>query len=248
MTAEAITLGGQGWLAEGYEKGHIFGRFYSADNLPSSKELISDLKDLLITYKEIEYMIGERTLEQFNDYLLLSDDGQFLEEEQQQEEDFQNRVQSILDEKVKKAERNSMEDIETEDTPLPKPEPVIDQTKKERWPRDAQVAAKALRLSKFKCAFDETHVSFTSKVTGERYLEVHHLVPMKYQRNFNVSLDRASQLLALCPTCHRQIHHGTDEDKENILRKLFDDRHEKLKAIGIEINLDELCQMYGIEK
>lgn len=248
MTAEAITLGGQGWLAEGYEKGHILGRFYSADNLPSSKELISDLKELLITYNEIEYMIGERTLEQFNDYLLLSDDGQFLEEEQQQEEDFQNRVQSILDEKVKKAEKNSMEDIETEDTPLPKPEPVIDQTKKERWPRDAQVAAKALRLSKFKCAFDETHVSFTSKVTGERYLEVHHLVPMKYQRNFNVSLDRASQLLALCPTCHRQIHHGTDKDKENILRKLFDDRHEKLKAIGIEINLDELCQMYGIEK
>ncbi|SDM14141.1 5-methylcytosine-specific restriction enzyme A [Paenibacillus sp. OK060] len=248
MTATAITLGGRGDLAQGYENGHIFGRYYSADNLPSSKELISDLKELLITYKEIEYMIGERTLEQFNDYLLLSDDGHYLEEEQQQEEDFQNRVQSMLDKKVKIAEKNSMGEIETEDIPLPKPDPVFDKSRKARWPRDAQVAARALHLSKFKCAFDESHVSFTSKVTGKQYLEVHHLVPMRFQGEFDVSLDRESQLLALCPTCHRQIHHGTDEAKEIMLTKLFYDRREKLKAIGIEIDTDELCQMYGIER
>ena len=246
LSSIEISLEGRGDLAKGYEGGHIYGRFYSADNLPSSEELISDLKELLTTYKEIEYLIGERTFAQFNDYLLLGDDGQFLEE-QQQEEDFQIKVQSMLDKKTKVAEKNSKDEIETEDAPLQKPKPVFDHSKKARWPRDAKVAARALHLSKFKCAFDESHVSFTSKVTGEQYLEVHHLVPMKYQGKFEVSLDRESQLLALCPTCHRQIHHGTDEDKKNMLSKLLEDRRERLKIVGIEIDLDELCKMYGIE-
>ncbi|MED1578724.1 MrcB family domain-containing protein [Bacillus safensis] len=246
MTATTINLGGRGDLGQGYENGHIYGRLYSANNLPSSKELISDLKELLSSYKEIEYLMGERSVDQFNDYLLLSDDGHYLEEDQDQEEDFQDSVQSTLDKKVKEAEKNSMAELETEDIPLPKPNPVFDKSRKERWPRDAQVAARALRLSEYKCAFDDSHTSFTSKVTGKRYLEMHHLVPMKYQGEFDVNLDRESQLLALCPTCHRQIHHGTDEEKEKILRKLFYERREKLEAIGIEIGFKELRKMYGI--
>lgn len=246
MTATEINLGGRGDLAQGYENGHIYGRLYTVNNLPSSKEIISDLKELLTSYREIEYMMGKRSIDQFNDYLLLSDDGHYLEEEQEEEEDFQDSVQSALDKKEKEAKRNSKEELETKDIPLPKPDPVFDKSGKERWPRDAQVAAKALRLSEYKCAYDESHTSFTSKVTGKRYLEMHHLVPMKYQREFDVSLDREAQLLALCPTCHRQTHHGTDEEKENMLRKLFYDRREKLEAIGIEIGFKELRKMYGI--
>jgi 5-methylcytosine-specific restriction protein A len=59
MTATDISLGGRGDLVQGYETGHIYGRPYDANNLPSSKELISDLKELLASYKEIEYMMGE---------------------------------------------------------------------------------------------------------------------------------------------------------------------------------------------
>ncbi|WP_366963984.1 hypothetical protein [Bacillus altitudinis] len=70
---------------------------------------------------------------------------------------------------------------------------------------------------------------------------------MKYPGEFNVSLERTAQLLALCPTCHRQIHHGTDGEKKKMLRKLFYDGREKLEAIGIEIGFKELRKMYGIE-
>lgn len=238
MSATKITLGGRGELAQGYERGHIYGRLYDANNLPSSKEIINDLKELLASYKEVEYMMGKRSVDQFNDYFLLSDDGHYLEEEQEQEENFQDNVQTAL---------NSTDEEDADEEPLSKPAPVFDKAGKERWPRDAQVAARALRLSNYKCAYDESHISFTSKVTGERYLEIHHLVPMKYQGEFNVSLDRTAQLLALCPTCHRQIHHGTDKEKETMLRKLFYDRREKLEKIGIEIGFKELSKMYGIE-
>ncbi|WP_214484498.1 DUF3578 domain-containing protein [Bacillus sp. SM2101] len=246
MTATQIALGGRGDLAQGYENGHILGRLYEANNLPSSQELISDLKELLTSYKEINHMMFMRSVDQFNDYLLLSSDGHYLEEEQEQEEDFQNNVQTLID-KNDSETNSSTEEEENENEELPRPTPVLDKGGRKRWPRDAQVAAKALRLSGYKCAYDESHTSFTSKVTGKRYLEVHHLVPMKYQGEFNVRLDRTAQLFALCPTCHRQIHHGTDEEIEDMLRELFYDRREKLDAIGIEIGFKELRKMYGIE-
>lgn len=129
---------------------------------------------------------------------------------------------------------------------MPTPEPVFDKAGRERWPRDAQVAAKALHLSGYKWAYDETHTSFTSKITG--YLEIHHLVPMKFQGSFNVSLDRTAQLLALCSTCHRQIHYGTDEGKAVMLRELFYKYVEKLEKIGIEIGYKDLQKMYGIKE
>lgn len=130
---------------------------------------------------------------------------------------------------------------------LPKPEPVINTLETKRWPRDARVAAKALSLSDYKCAYDESHTSFISKVTDKRYLEVHHLVPMMYHGDFDVSLDRTAQLLALCPTCYRQIHHGNDEEKKKMLRKLYLDRQNELRAVGVEVNFNTLCNMYGIE-
>lgn len=70
---------------------------------------------------------------------------------------------------------------------------------------------------------------------------------MKHQYSFNVSLDRTAQLLALCPTFHRQIHHGTDEEKAIMLRELFYRHVEKLEKIGIEIDYKDLQKMYGIK-
>jgi 5-methylcytosine-specific restriction protein A len=37
------------------------------------------------------------SIDQFNDFLLLSDDGNYLEEDRDQEEDFQENVQSSLE-------------------------------------------------------------------------------------------------------------------------------------------------------
>lgn len=85
-----------GDLAQGYENGHIYGRLYNANNLPSSNEFLHDLKELLEIYKEIEYLIGNRTVDQFNDYLLLNDDRKFLEEDQEKETNFQLSAQSLV--------------------------------------------------------------------------------------------------------------------------------------------------------
>lgn len=246
MNLKEIELGGTGPLSSGYEYGHVCGRFYSANNLPSPDKLVDDLKALVTSYKEIQSMMGKRSVDEFNDYLLLSDDSHYLEGEPEQEEDFQENIQLVSTEEEDIEVRNYGEGQQEEASP--RLSPVFDIVGRKRWPRDAKVAARALRSSGYICAYNETHNSFISKVTGKRYLEIHHLVPMKYQGEFNVSLDKTKQLLALCPTCHRQIHLGTDKDKKKMIEALFYSHYDKLQEVGISIEVKKLLGMYGIEE
>lgn len=97
-----IDLKGNGDLARGYELGHICGRNYDVSNIPSKEEFITDLQNLLITYKEIEGLIGKRSIEQFNDFILLQEDGLFTDDTTNEEE-YQLAVQHfIISESVKR--------------------------------------------------------------------------------------------------------------------------------------------------
>lgn len=73
----SIDLNSMRDLAIGYEKGHIYGKYYDVNNIPSDKELITDFRMLLDTYKKIVTFMEKRTVKEFNDYLLLQDDFEF---------------------------------------------------------------------------------------------------------------------------------------------------------------------------
>lgn len=66
-------------LAEGYELGHICGKFYSIDNVPSDKELIQDLQKLLGVYRELKGRLKESSIEKTNDYLIVNSDLELLD-------------------------------------------------------------------------------------------------------------------------------------------------------------------------
>lgn len=238
MSLLNIDLKGKGDLAEGYELGHIYGRYYDIDNLPSIEEIINDLQSLLLTYKEVVGLIGNRSIEQFNDYILLHDDGLYLEDEVSEEE-YQLAVQkSVVSKKP--------QDISEEDKRKDRPEPTVNKSGKKQWIRNAVKASKALMLSNYKCEIDSSHQTFISKSTNMPYVESHHLMPMGRQEDFQYDLDQLANLVSLCPLCHRLIHLGTDDNKEILLRKLYDQRRARLENIGIEISFLELKQVYGI--
>ncbi|WP_240903910.1 MrcB family domain-containing protein [Chengkuizengella sediminis] len=229
-----IDLKSKGDLGRGYENGHIYGRYYDLESFSSSEEIISDLTSLLMAYNEIENLIGNRSISQFNDYLLLQDDGQYLDDSKQEME-YQERVNELSKEKKV---------FEEEKGPRKRPNPTIDKRKKERWPRKANIAAEALHLANYKCTYDENHTTFISKKTNRPFMELHHLVQMNLQTNFEYDLDRIVNLLSLCPTCHRAIHHSIDEVKEQMLRKLYYERRDRLKSVGIEIAFSDLIKAY----
>lgn len=122
--------------------------------------------------------------------------------------------------------------------------------------RKSGIKEQVFRAYDYKCFF-ENHESqdmqgwhdlaYFYKKDGMRYIEAHHLIPMKNSRFFTTSLDVAENILPLCPNCHRKIHHATDSDIKDMLDKAYvgikeDDFIKK----GIFISKHKLYDFYGI--
>lgn len=67
---------------------------------------------------------------------------------------------------------------------------------------------------------------------------------MKYQDNFECSLDVEANVVSLCVVCHKILHLGRIEDKVKIVSKLYYLRKNLLEVSGLEISLDELMDFY----
>ena len=110
--------------------------------------------------------------------------------------------------------------------------------------RDPQAAAYVKQQAEYKCEFNKDHKTFISDISGKQYVEAHHLIPIKYQDQFEYSLDIPENIVALCPNCHRAIHHGTKDCKKEIITALFSKRKKILEDNGINIDLEALIEMY----
>lgn len=113
---------------------------------------------------------------------------------------------------------------------------------------EAGIKESILILSEYKCRYaklsDETHTSFMTD-KNKPYMEVHHFIPLKATSDFFPrNLDRPSNMICLCPTCHDIIHHGSKEEKEKILRVLYNDVIDMLNGEEIYISFSTLMKYY----
>ena len=126
--------------------------------------------------------------------------------------------------------------------PLPRPDPkTIDN--RIVYPRNKEYAISALKRAGYKCENNPDHFVFLRRYQPVPYTEPHHLVPMSYQSQFQVSLDNTANIVSLCSSCHNQVHYGKDADV--IIRSLYRSRKEDLQAAGIIISEEELLELYG---
>lgn len=233
----SIDLNSMRDLAIGYEKGHIYGKYYDVNNIPSDKELITDFRMLLDTYKKIVTFMEKRTVKEFNDYLLLQDDFEFLESD---EEVYQEMANEIVSEDVEKL-------VVGQDSPRAPKDVIIDKGGKERYPRNVKEAASALAKAKYRCEVDPKHETFISKSKNENYVEAHHFIGISFYKQFSeVDLDRSANIVSLCPNCHRKIHNGKDIERYMMIEILFKRLEIRLKEVGIEVTLEKLKEIYGI--
>ena len=112
---------------------------------------------------------------------------------------------------------------------------------KPEFPRDPDIAKKAMELACGKCEIDAGHESFIGK-TGDKYMEAHHLIPLSGQDDFENSLDQEQNIVCLCPKCHKEIHHGMN--RLRLVKKLWEQRDSDLEAAGIGITMPELEKYY----
>lgn len=112
---------------------------------------------------------------------------------------------------------------------------------------DASLRKYVLDKSNYTCQYNSSHETFLTK-KDIKYMEIHHLVPLKYQELFdeNYTLDRVENLVVLCPTCHRAIHYGTKSEKEKILEPIYNESDMKiiLKEKGICSTFKEFIKKF----
>ena len=118
----------------------------------------------------------------------------------------------------------------------------VSKGKQKVYPRDRSVAVNALVHANHKCEIETNHGTFIRKSNNKPYTEPHHLVPLSFSDNFDVSLDVEENVVSLCSTCHNHIHYGKDASK--LVETLYLQRKELLQQVGIEITLEELLDMY----
>lgn len=135
----------------------------------------------------------------------------------------------------------SIPDFEYVVTPQEKAPPIIRDHIKIRT-RNPAHAVVALRYADFLCEIDGEHPSFIRRKNNHNYVEPHHLVPMKYSDDFDVSLDVPANIVSLCSNCHNEIHYG--RDYEQLVEKLYEKHKGLLQKAGSNITLEQLKRMY----
>jgi 5-methylcytosine-specific restriction endonuclease McrA len=86
--------------------------------------------------------------------------------------------------------------------------------------RDRDIREVCLMRAGYQCEINSEHTSFTA-TNGRQYVESHHIIPLKYQDQFNFNLDTVDNLIALCPNCHKAIHYGSRRTKELLLKQIY---------------------------
>ncbi|MDP3669503.1 MAG: DUF3578 domain-containing protein [Telluria sp.] len=218
-----IDLCATGDLGQGYQIGAIESYRYSRAALPSAVVVAKNFLRLLTHYDSLIAVAGPslQTMVPIN------------------EAEFQ---QAVLG-KAAAGVSVSVEQYESAKGGVPIPPRYL--SKVSGYQRNADVAAIALQQAEFKCEIDPTHQTFISSAKKVHYVEAHHLVPMSQQGTFDVSLDVAANIVSLCATCHKLLHHGRAVDKRKHLMKLFSVRHEQLMQREILLDTKILFSFYN---
>ncbi|WP_162055984.1 MrcB family domain-containing protein [Pontibacter pamirensis] len=212
---EPIQLVGDSDLAVGYELGNICSKYYSHNSVPSAEVLIDDLRNLVGVYRELKALVGKDIL-----------DVKYVVTEEEYQNSVNHGKQKVLEPGGigKKDKRIS--------------------AASSSWIRDPDIAFTALHEAGFKCENDQNHQTFISAKTGHQFVEAHHLIPMEFQDDFNVSIDVPENIVSLCPNCHRAFHNSITETKTVLIRKFFHLRKELLSSRAIEITEDRIEKYY----
>lgn len=95
----------------------------------------------------------------------------------------------------------------------------------------------------YTCQIDPAHNTFIVDRTNHQYMEGHHIIPLSMQGEFKNSLDCYANIIVLCPTCHRFFHYAAKNERNEKLRKLYDERAERLSNSGIILDRKDFLEI-----
>ncbi|NOR71292.1 MAG: hypothetical protein GQ532_16600 [Methylomarinum sp.] len=136
---------------------------------------------------------------------------------------FNNEVEPVLcdtPEKLNIEVENLRKNI-GDKTPVGQKKPLKKTATRSEYVRDAAVVAYAFNRAKGVCESCLEKSPFL-KTNNEPYLEVHHL-----KRLSDGGSDQISNVVAICPNCHRELHSGIN--KKKLLDKVYSNNSNLIK-------------------
>jgi len=132
-------------------------------------------------------------------------------------------------------------DLETQNNRVPQ---LISSSARKKYKTDPRLSKTVLSKAEYKCEINKDHMTFFTK-KGVLFSESHHLIPMAFQEKLiPINIDREENIVSLCPTCHRAVHLGNDDEKNKRLKILYDKKNSSLQNCGINISFDDLLTYY----
>jgi len=120
-----------------------------------------------------------------------------------------------------------------------------------KYKRNPLLGKIAVHNSYYSCEKDPLHETFISAKTNKNFMEAHHLVPVKFQkqiwRKYGINVDCVENIVSLCPNCHRAFHNGTNEVKKHMIETVYARLIPRYKSINFNISLDEILKLYNIK-
>jgi 5-methylcytosine-specific restriction protein A len=113
--------------------------------------------------------------------------------------------------------------------------------KKQHIKRNNSLINEIIQENNCMCFFNKEHITFET-IIRNNYVEGHHIIPISLQDSFpNFNLDVKSNIIPLCPNCHKAIHLSTNQYKNILLEKII--TNTKIKE-SFNINLEDLKEIY----
>jgi 5-methylcytosine-specific restriction enzyme A len=192
---DPIGLHAEGTLGRGYEDGHICGKLYEVSHLPDDVDILVDLRNMLSVYRELKGLIGTDV---FNINAVI----------EAESEDDPNPSPSDL---IKVEERfrtaSSAAEIARElgrlERELQSCPPQVQRRLARAIARNRTIARLTKERAKFRCEI--CHIEGFEKRDGSLYAEIHHVKELGRS-----GPDLPSNLICVCPTCHRKLHFGRE--------------------------------------
>lgn len=136
------------------------------------------------------------------------------------------------------------------------PEEYIDETSESGKTKIKSIFNERKRMakieSKYTCILENINncksVYFTAKSTKENYLEIHHFLPQEFRNDFLYSIEVLANYVTLCPRCHRQIHLAVDRERKHLINSIYENRQERLKLVGLDVERANIYKYYNIEE
>lgn len=111
------------------------------------------------------------------------------------------------------------------------------------YKRSTILKNQVIASANFKCEINPSHKTFISSSSNNQYMEAHHIIHLKHQSVINHNLDIFSNVICLCPICHRLLHYGIEKDKFPVLSNIYNQRHERLKNSGLVLSKDDFFEL-----